>query len=110
MSYYRIKQVDNNGTTSYSKIVSGSIQHANSLLIETISLYNDFIHIQIKGSNTTPLVFEIIDVLGKRVVSENVYCENNKQEISIPASLFKQGIYFFRLSDNANYDVKKFVR
>lgn len=110
MSYYRIKQVDNNGTTSYSKIVSGSIQRTNNLVIETISLDNDFIHIQIKGSNTTPLSFEIIDVLGKRLFEKNVYCENNKQEISIPASFFKQGIYFFRLSDSTNYDVKKFVK
>lgn len=67
---------------------------------------NDYVEISLK-KNTTNTVVEIIDVVGRVVVSKNV--DNNENVISINTSHLANGIYTVRLMCNEGNVFKKLV-
>ncbi|MEO6819393.1 MAG: T9SS type A sorting domain-containing protein [Ginsengibacter sp.] len=102
MNYYRVQQIDMDGKSNFSKIVT-----LESLLKGTITIYpnpaKDHLFIM-NNLNYRNLV--ITDLGGKIVLNKSIPGGLNKIQISqLPA-----GTYFIRLSNGAETETLKFVK
>lgn len=108
ISYYRLKQTDFNGTSSFSKLVAVRI---NVSEIGMDYLYanqsSDEIYFALKNV-TGSLTAEIIDVLGRTVLSQKLFSSGENEILKINSSLLKTGIYTLRISNNERVINKKF--
>jgi len=96
MSYYRLKQVDFNGTYEYSKIVSVFFGG-----IELISFHPDGsqnVIADIEVNESTDAKIEVFNTLGQLVIFKNVRLAKGQTQININVSQITQGIYMFRAS------------
>ncbi len=94
--YYRIKQIDFNGKTSYSKTIRIN-DELNSLLAVS-SLYpnpmSDVLSIELSQANNDELAIELYDMTGKLVAFENINRLNGNNVVStnafkdVPAGLY----------------------
>lgn len=89
-AYYRLRQVDYDGTATYSPIISlGTPQSLINWLVATSSPRHFTIQRQLDASSQ----FEVLDVTGRLMFSQAVSTEN--ADVVIPS--LPTGVYFFRL-------------
>jgi len=103
-SYYRLKQVDYDGTTSYS-----SIEIVNFEGVEIITLFpnpsSGEVNITVKSSETGPIIFTVHDALGKIIKSEQFQINEGNNQIGSFIN-GANGKYFVSIvtSDGKYYD------
>jgi hypothetical protein len=109
--YYRLKQIDFDGTTSYSNIVAARLI-SNQLGGWTVS---DFFpspsvsnsYIQLSTENDIELNYVFYDVLGKVLEVKNQFFQQGNHLIKYDIEQLPSGIYFLSISnDEANYTRK----
>ncbi len=95
LNYYRIKNIDTDGKSSYTNITSTFVNKNNIFLLSTISSSKvEFV------IDDYPNVFvNIIDLNGK-IIRENIECENGKNQINIDD--IPVGMYFLQFKSNNN--------
>ncbi len=106
MNYYRLKQVDTNGDFDYSDIRTvtfgkegGSIQvHPNPAVEVTTVSFNG-----IEGEAT----IEVFDVLGQKVMTQNV--PNGENAVTIDIQKLTSGTYLVQLSNNIQQLTQKLI-
>lgn len=86
MSYYRLRQIDNNGTFEYSKIVSIDSKGAKS----KFTAYPNPVSKTITIANTEGGNFQIFDLLGQQVLA-------GKTAQQIDVSTLPQGTYILKV-------------
>jgi hypothetical protein len=105
-AYYRLKQVDTDGTFNYSKTISLSIDGGKGK--NTIYAYpnpvSDVLTVEALVYETTQL--EIVDVVGRVVHKQTV--ESGHYEI--PTSDFVKGIYIVRLTNKNDITIQKVIK
>lgn len=104
VNYYRLKQVDFDGTYSYSEIKALTFED-NAL--SGLYYYDSYLHISSNESlyNTT---IEIYDLRGRLILMKNINTDNKEEKIEIAYSL-ENGIYFASVR-NSNFQKSfKFV-
>lgn len=94
LSYYRLKQTDFDGETSYSKVVAVTIDHQNKINVYP-ALTTGVLHINGISSLESSTI-DIINYQGKVLISlsKNQISENNKLDLT----LFSNGVYFVRIN------------
>lgn len=110
--YYRIKQVDNDGKSTYSKIIS--LIKSNSSNISSIKIFpnpssKNLISLQANGF-TGVSELTIYNALGEIVLKEKFEETNSNVTYQIDISELKEGIYTFKFSDSFNQRMQKFVK
>jgi hypothetical protein len=112
--YYRLKQVDIDGSFDYSKIVSVSFDKTNKNLITVFPnpvSGNDNLFIRINSQTDANVTLELSDITGKTIITktQSVSSANN---IIILDSLhqLQSGIYFLKAIMNNNIQVFKVVK
>ena len=110
INYYRLKQTDFDGEVSISDITSVCLS-SDLWTIDCSQPYSDgnFINSELYGYPYLKVKIEIIDVLGKVYYSTYLNVNQEKKMISINAENLKKGVYFFRVMNDDNVVVKKFV-
>ena len=106
-SYYRLKQTDYDGKYSYSRIASVSTDEESGLVISYFYPIGNQIFYQVTGADGEELSVELLDVLGRQVVSSTV-SGGEEQGFNIPVSGLSPGIYMFKVTDGNNIAIKKF--
>lgn len=113
MHYYRLKQIDHDGSFTYSKIIAVSI--------ENVPLYfNLFQNYPNPFNNSTIITYQIptdefvslklFDVLGREI--KTVINENKKAgyySVSFKADDLSSGIYFYKLTAGEYNAIKKLI-
>lgn len=99
-NYYRLKQVDVDGSFQYSKIKS--VYFEENQTKTTINIYpnptTDFVNILFNNKSIQPINIEIIDVLGKVVDNiQNVNLPNGATAYSINVASLSNGFYNIRI-------------
>jgi hypothetical protein len=105
ITYFRLKMVNNDGTFSYSKIISLSMDNdlivkafpnpmANELTIETVSNAK---HVQI----------DVIDILGRRIFHQNTEGSNS---LTIKTLDWQSGVYILTVKDDKNELQQKIIK
>lgn len=97
--YYRLKQTDLDGTTTYSKII---ITDCNKNTSNDYTIINDIsasgISVVFKKDIETPLKYEVYNVFGQLVTASHF----DNKEINISMSNCSSGIYFLKINDEQN--------
>ncbi|HEY4650570.1 MAG TPA: T9SS C-terminal target domain-containing protein, partial [Pontibacter sp.] len=105
IAYYRLKQVDLDGTQAYSKIIAVNMQFAgNAILYPTIA--TDFINLEV----TTPgAVATAYDVTGRQVLQQQLSPDTRKYVLDV--SKLQAGSYsLMLLSPKGERQVLRFVK
>src|SRR5262249_13036683 len=97
ISYYRLRQVDFDGAESYSQLVAVSFLDNNVLAVYPNPAKND-VQYSFNASADGTGLFELIDALGKTVVSREISVAKG-QNVSDPMDIHSvpNGVYFIRV-------------
>jgi hypothetical protein len=106
INYYRIKQVDNNGSYAFSKVISLITPVDESLIYTTV--VNKVVKVKIQA-NLNKLNICLIDVSGKKLFAQNVSNAIAGQQIDIPASNYATGVYFININTDKGTKTDKIV-
>ena len=87
--YYRLKQVDNDGTTTYSKVIS--LQDQQEISITRFSEKS----LNIGGENLTAI--EVYDLNGKLIAVQTLNKDLSSQTVSFDYSILSESIYLVRV-------------
>ena len=113
-SYYRLKQVDKDGKTTFSDILFIKGNKANSLQVN--SLYpnpsHDNFTVAIASPVTQIVTITLSDIAGKNVLQKNVNVIAGNTNYSINTENLKAGNYFVKIncSVGCNLAYSKFVK
>lgn len=118
---YRLKQIDNDGTFTYSKVVTVDISTITSINEEeknyTFKLaqnypnpFNPSTVIKYQIPKRTHVRVEVFNSLAKRVaVLINREQNSGKYKVKFDGSGLSSGIYFYRLQTSERTDIKKMI-
>ena len=108
--YYRLRETDNDGTESFSNIVS--VQSPKNT--HHISTYpdpaSDFIYVDVSSSQNGKCTLEIFNDKGVFIESRMIHSNQSTQTIPVDVSAFKSGLYLIRLNTNEGSTYSKFLR
>ncbi len=112
--YYRLKQVDYNGSFTYSKVISVKIEKSNSLKIGICpNPAADIITLEVgQNKRNMKIEIEIYDVPGRKIIQSEITnpksVPSGKFQISI--SSLSKGIYFLKATNGVGQTQIKFVK
>ncbi len=111
ISYYRLKQTDYDGKFAYSKLVSVELNTDNplKLIYVTPDPTKKNLQYQFRYNQTTPLLVEVVNVVGKTVYSQKISSENTGQPVTMDVIGLSKGVYFIKISDGIYSQMKKFI-
>ena len=110
--YYRLKQIDFDGTISYSQIIRISLngESKNSVAVFPNPFTNDF-NISFVSNVEGNITYDIIDIQGKVIVSKSDFVMQGSNTIVIDnCNNLNNGIYFVRININGETQVMKLVK
>ncbi len=110
--YYRLKQMDFNGTFKHSKIKSVTVKRFNNN--DVISFVpnpaRSYIELHIDVKEKTNVSVQIVDITGRLVEVQRFNLDIGKQTVRINLKDYKQGIYLAKVfMNNRNYTNKLVV-
>jgi hypothetical protein len=110
LSYYRLKQTDFDGKTSYSNIVPINVAISDFEIVNTYHFAEEgVLEITISCSNDCLMNIELFDVIGKKVFSSTENTSGNKMKVYIPDDNLKQGIYLLKVLNENKVISKKII-
>jgi cephalosporin-C deacetylase len=106
ISYYRLKQIDQNGDSRFSNIVNLFRDKAGSYLIFP-NPTTDVLTIRFKNELATDFEVSIYDALGKKM---NTYSTHSNNELMFNTSSFTKGTYFVVLKNGTQLVRQMFIK
>jgi hypothetical protein len=108
-SYYRLKQTDFDGSFEYSDWTTATLEITKKQTLEIVNIFYNSDHtvVRAKVQPGEPLKIQVFDLFGKEVFSHEYVPE--KSTIEHTFSHYKKGLYIIRLTDNYNFQTRKFV-
>lgn len=103
LSYYRIKQVDFDGSYSYSKIISiaGDIVQTSMISDMYPNPTSDYFSFRFDGNVGEPLLIEISNELGQKILEKTIELPYPGSTYNIETNLLSEGFYFVSFSQGA---------
>ena len=110
INYYRLKQVDYDGSLDYSPVVSvkfsettkSNIEKNNVVLFPNPALNDIWIKTEQKLSSDNTLDVEVYNITGEKIYASKI--SDNLQKVDI--SNYQKGMYFIKV-DNKTYKILK---
>lgn len=100
-AFYRLKQVDFDGNFEYSSVVATTNQIADAVL--TPNPFNNIIQL---SSESTIQKAEIVDLMGKVVLTETI----NNNSATLNANELLNGVYFIKVYQGESISTKRIVK
>ncbi len=110
--YYRIKQLDLNGTFKYSKVVEAAVSKPVSFSLNQNypNPFNPTTTISYSIPENSFVTIKLYDVLGNEVASlVKSQMEAGEHSINFNASNLSSGIYYYQLTAGKNISTKKLI-
>jgi len=104
MNYYRLKQVDKNGSFSFSKVVRIEFSHSAIAINVFPNPVNDILHVQHSMNNLREII--VRDAVGKTVKQ----IKTNALSFDVPVSDLAKGNYFVCLVGDGATETTPFVK
>lgn len=107
-AYYRLKQADFNGKTSFSKVISINSDFRKGKIKVYPTLVNDWITVDLNVQSETDL--SIFDMLGKVVLSKKVQNTEGPLSLNLDLNQLTKGLYFMSIKSNFGVETVKFQK
>ncbi|MDQ3051300.1 MAG: T9SS type A sorting domain-containing protein [Bacteroidota bacterium] len=101
ISYYRLKQVDFDGTFSYSPVISIKNKNESHITSVIYSNENNNIHLQFISPVNQKITVKTNDLAGKMVLTNTFEATEGVNNFYIPSENLPQGIYFVQLYEQS---------
>lgn len=108
-SYYRLKQVDRDGKTAYSDIASVTMSADGALAITPNPVQNQ-LRILLQSEKASTANFEVLDMKGKRMMTQTKGINEGANTIIIPAASLAKGVYILRVIQNSSVQSIRFLK
>lgn len=107
--FYRLKQIDFDGKTEYSKAIEVNTTAVNFSLSQNYpNPFNPTTQINYSISKTGFVSIKIFNILGKEItLLVNEIKEPGSYELTFDATLLPSGIYFYRIESGSYKEIKK---
>ena len=107
MNYYRLRQVDTDGTFSFSPIQA--VRLASDAAIEVYpTLAKEEVQVFINEGLDNEATVEIYNVLGRLLISEIL--ERGATQTSIPVHNLQKGHYVVKLTNGSEFQISRFIK
>lgn len=101
VNYYRLKSLDKDGLSDYSKIISINANSDNQILIYPTLVRNDE-NISCKFNNLGTYKIEIYDITGNKLISKEVNISDKAQIETVDLGSLETGIYIAKMISDSN--------
>jgi hypothetical protein len=104
INYYRLHQVDYNGTTSLSNIVAITV--AGQAIVNfslTPIPAKDFVNLVFNASADDNIILKVFDVTGKIVIQRIMHTQEGNNNTQLDISSLENGAYFVQLGNDNGY-------
>lgn len=108
VNYYRLKQVDYDGTYTYSEIQSVAFKEFNNGIRIAPNPFKDELNINLTSDFQEDTNFKVYDLLGQVVY--NGVIEREQLNVSLNLADFKAGVYIVRIGDGADAVVERITK
>jgi hypothetical protein len=110
--YYRLKQVDQNGSYKYSGLVTIQNETVRENVVAILNNpFTDKFDISISTPAESKVVVNMVDVTGKLLYTKTVYTLNNAVTTVTPdTKKLSAGMYFVQVNINGNKIIKKVIK
>ena len=107
-NYYRVKQVDKDGKTSYSNTILLRLSKDGSISVYPNPAVKSLL-VNMRGNDAgMPVQLSIYDMNGKQVFFQKI--TGNNQTVAIPVYNFAAGTYTMQLFEGGKLSVYKFIK
>jgi hypothetical protein len=107
--YYRLKQVDIDGTAVYSRTIAvNNAEISDGKFSVKTDLVSNSCIVTIYTNGKNPCYLEINDVIGKKLINQYIDLQDGNSFFQINVSAFNPGIYYLVLKDRNNQKVIAF--
>ncbi len=111
INYYRLKQVDFNGNSTYSQIIALMVGQPNHLAINVYpNPASTVLNCELYSKEEEPVVIEVHDILGNVVIREEIKTVKGTNAKNLDISSLAQGMYFMEINNRAKQTQVKFVK
>jgi hypothetical protein len=110
--YYRLKQLDNDGSFTYSSVVlvNRDNMETNDFIVFPNPFVNEFT-ISLHANQNEVSSIDLLDLQGKLVSKQMIALNQGLNKLPITnLSQVQAGIYFLRVSHNGTFQIKKIVK
>lgn len=97
-NFYRIKQVDFDGTFSYSSVVEVHF-YGNTQFVVYPTLTKDFCTIRATGEADDSYRIKVVDMVGRVLKQETLKTSGNDGSMELDLSAYMQGLYLIQIID-----------
>ncbi|MEM6803971.1 MAG: S8/S53 family peptidase, partial [Bacteroidota bacterium] len=108
-NYYRIKQVDSNGSFTYSKVLDLSWEEVSQMKLS--SLYpnpsHDLLTVSLALPRGMDASYKVFDLKGRPIINKKLYRQSNIQEFTIQTKDWIPGIYILQIRNSKGETASK---
>lgn len=95
--YYRIKQVDFNGDSEYSKVVAVQVQTTEPAVNVHPNPLQNILTVKLDALTAENVQVSLVDALGRVVLAEKYQLEQGENQLFIDTENLDNGVYFLRV-------------
>lgn len=112
LSYYRLKQTDFDGKTSYSDLVAVNFntKETEQNIIALQNQYAEKLLVKLSENLEGETSINLYDISGKLIYSTVAYSDGENNQINVPFHYQDKGLYLLQIINKNEYKVFKFVK
>jgi hypothetical protein len=112
MNYYRLLVKDKSGKVFYSKVVLLNAGDSKTILVKfSPTVVNGPLSPVIFSAKNQEVQVVIVDVIGRRIISEKSMLQTGTNQLHIPTHLITTGMYFMKLfTADGMKETRKFIK
>ena len=110
--YYRLQQVDFDGTTTYSKVVavkSKGAEQVSALQVSPVPA-NQTLNVSFSAANSTATQMRVVNQLGSVVFEQRQSSSQGQNQSALNISQLQPGIYFLQVGSGKDLKTVKFIK
>lgn len=108
-SYYRLKEMDKDGSVIYSSVVSVTLMNNGAVIISPNPVKN-VVRVVVQTETNSHIVCQLIDMKGNLLATQNTSLAVGRNEINIPVSALAKGVYLLKTIQNHSVQTLQFVK
>ena len=112
MNYYRIKQVDKNGSTTYSNIVKIAVNPDRSSLVMYPNPVKDQLNIRFNSNLREKYTVQLSDIRGRLIQEQNIVATQGNTAMKIDVDKLNPQLYIIKIINGNNEVIctEKFIK